>query len=229
MFRNARAFHTFFLGISQVPEPRKVWCPKWSVWHSSWLCTAFFYSTVFNSLNRTTFNSGLEFQGYCNGPPIPVFERPRLDSNQRPKISMHFFSLPTELRSHLNGADSGSWTRIASLGSWSSNHWTISAFGALDGIRTHTPKGTAAWRQRVCLFHHKSIKWCSRRDSNSYAIKHQLLRLTCLPLPSQEQIKMEELTGFEPAIMVLQTTSLTTLGYNSGIWRWVQDSNLRSK
>lgn len=26
---------------------------------------------------------------------------------------------------------------------------------------------------------------------------------------------MEELTGFEPAIMVLQTTSLTTLGYNS--------------
>lgn len=29
--------------------------------------------------------------------------------------------------------------------------------------------------------------WCSQRDSNSYAIKHQLLRLTCLPLPSQEQ------------------------------------------
>ena len=26
---------------------------------------------------------------------------------------------------------------------------------------------------------------------------------------------MEELTGFEPAIMVLQTTSLTILGYNS--------------
>ena len=28
MFRNARAFHTFFLGVSQVPEPRKVWCHK---------------------------------------------------------------------------------------------------------------------------------------------------------------------------------------------------------
>ena len=28
MFRNARAFHTFFLGTSQVPEPRKVWCHK---------------------------------------------------------------------------------------------------------------------------------------------------------------------------------------------------------
>ena len=44
MFRNACAFHTFFLGVSQVPEPRKVWCPKLSVGHSSWLCTAFFYS-----------------------------------------------------------------------------------------------------------------------------------------------------------------------------------------
>lgn len=52
--------------------------------------------------------------------------------------------------------------------------------------------------------------WCSRRDSNSYAIKHQLLRLTCLPLPSQEHI-LEELTGFEPVLMVLQTTSLTCL------------------
>ena len=28
MFRNACAFHTFFLGVSQVPEPRKVWCHK---------------------------------------------------------------------------------------------------------------------------------------------------------------------------------------------------------
>lgn len=52
--------------------------------------------------------------------------------------------------------------------------------------------------------------WCSRRDSNSYAIKHQLLRLTCLPLPSQEHI-LEELTGFEPAMTVLQTISLTCL------------------
>ena len=60
MFRNACAFHTFFLGVSQVPEPRKVWCHKLSVGHSSWLCTAFFYSTVFNGSNRTTFNSGLE-------------------------------------------------------------------------------------------------------------------------------------------------------------------------
>ena len=47
--RNACAFHTFFLGVSQVPEPRKVWCHKWSVGHSSWLCAAFFYSTAFNS------------------------------------------------------------------------------------------------------------------------------------------------------------------------------------
>ena len=60
MPRNACAFHTFFLGVSQVPEPRKVRCHTWSVGHSSWLCTAFFYSTVFNGSNRTTFNSGLE-------------------------------------------------------------------------------------------------------------------------------------------------------------------------
>ena len=52
MLRNARAFHTFFLGVSQVPEPRKVWCHKWSIWHSSWLCTAFFYSTALNGSNR---------------------------------------------------------------------------------------------------------------------------------------------------------------------------------
>ena len=31
MLRNARAFHTFFLGVSQVPESRKVWCHKLSV------------------------------------------------------------------------------------------------------------------------------------------------------------------------------------------------------
>ena len=60
MLRNARAFHTFFLGVSQVPEPRKVWCHKLSVSHSSWLCTAFFYSTALNDSNCTTFNSGLE-------------------------------------------------------------------------------------------------------------------------------------------------------------------------
>ena len=34
--------------------------------------------------------------------------------------------------------------------------------------------------------------WCSRRDLNSYAIKHQFLRLTCLPLPSQEQKNIGE-------------------------------------
>ena len=60
MLRNACAFHTFFLGVSQVPEPRKVWCHKLSVSHSSWLCTAFFYSTALNDSNCTTFNSGLE-------------------------------------------------------------------------------------------------------------------------------------------------------------------------
>ena len=59
-------------------------------------------------------------------------------------------------------------------------------------------------------------------------LKHRLLKPTCLPIPPEEHI-LEELTGFEPAITVLQTDSLTVLGYNSGIWRWVQDSNLRSK
>ena len=87
----------------------------------------------------------------------------QLELNQRHK-KFQSFALPTELWDHgtdrkswthingfwrpllyhwtisvyQSGADNGNRTRIASLGSWSSNHWTISAFGAPEETRTLT-------------------------------------------------------------------------------------------
>lgn len=122
-----------------------------------------------------------------------------------------------------------------------SGHWlTLSYFGALEGSRTpktwllrpvripipspgqnywseykdlnlgpHAPKASALpdWATL------RNKLWCGWWDSNPHALRHQLLRLTCLPISTQP-LNLVPVVGFEPTLHSFWESGLyRKLGY----------------
>ena len=176
MLRNARAFHTFFLGVSQVPEPRKVWCPKLSVWHSSWLCTAFFYSTAFNSslelIDRIWFSSGkLTLKQHMGTTPMAEILNGMNRTTSQPILARAShcsnIALTSELLAVCNEPPSPVflWCTGSCFLYWTLA-WKLKRAGWIV-LSLKIKKTVACLKspQRQLIVK----KWCSRWDSNPYA------------------------------------------------------------